>query len=183
MCQNRVILQASVLTTSTVFSAKNRSHLTALCPKKFGVTASSNSASATTNASASSNVTTGQADGSVQNSSKSFSGSVIDSVSSLSAVNQSAILTLAQIPVCHPQVQQRETNVLALLDSGSQRTYVTEDLAHSLKLPSAGKETLHIDTFGNSESLVHESKVVNCQLKTSEWEKASTQGQHSPFLD
>ena len=37
------------------------------------------------------------------------------------------------------------------MDTGSQRTYVTSRVKHSLRLPISGIESLHIKTFGRSE--------------------------------
>ena len=37
------------------------------------------------------------------------------------------------------------------MDTGSQRTYVTSRVKHTLQLPISGIESLHIKTFGSSE--------------------------------
>ena len=44
-----------------------------------------------------------------------------------------------------------ETSARAILDSGSQRTYVTSQVRERIKLPTIATETIRIKTFGNSE--------------------------------
>ena len=42
--------------------------------------------------------------------------------------------------------------VRLLFDSGNQRTYITDELRKSLKLPKIGTENLMIQMFGNTKS-------------------------------
>ena len=49
--------------------------------------------------------------------------------------------------------------VRILFDTGSQRFYVTNDLAKQLKLTPVQRETLHLNTFGNSKT-----KRENCDV-------------------
>ena len=51
----------------------------------------------------------------------------------------------------------RSKPVRILFDTGSQRSYVTNDLAKQLKLTPLKRETLHLNTFGNSQTM----KIVN----------------------
>ena len=53
----------------------------------------------------------------------------------------------------------------AILDSGSQRTYVTSQLRQRLKLPTVATETIQIRTFGNSEGYNESCDVVNLGVR------------------
>lgn len=48
----------------------------------------------------------------------------------------------------------------AILDSGSQRTYVTGELKNTLGLTAKSNESIVIKTFGSSEQRVREREVV-----------------------
>ena len=60
------------------------------------------------------------------------------------------LLQTARLRVVDPGNGNHETSVRAILDSGSQRTYVTSRVRERLKLPTVMTETLHIRTFGDS---------------------------------
>ena len=47
-----------------------------------------------------------------------------------------------------------------LLDCGSQRTYITENLANKLKLKQVGRNFLMVNTFGSSKPESIETRVV-----------------------
>ena len=51
-----------------------------------------------------------------------------------------------------------------LFDSGSQRTYITDKLRRSLKLPKIRTENLMIQTFGNTKSDVKQFDVVQLKI-------------------
>ena len=50
------------------------------------------------------------------------------------------------------------------MDTGSQRTYVTSRVKHSLRLPISGIESLHIKTFGHSKGQDTMCKTVELGL-------------------
>ena len=56
----------------------------------------------------------------------------------------------------------------AMLDSGSQRTYVTNRLRDQLRLPTVSTERIRIKTFGSTESCDDSFDVVHLGIKTKE---------------
>ena len=56
-------------------------------------------------------------------------------------------------------------DVRLMFDSGSQRTYVTNELREALHLPSIRTENLIIQTFGNKNSNVERVDVVQMKIK------------------
>lgn len=52
-----------------------------------------------------------------------------------------------------------------LLDSASQRTFMTNKLAQRLKLPSEYKEYLSVSTFGATKATNVETYVVNFKVR------------------
>ena len=63
----------------------------------------------------------------------------------------------------NPNGENSETSARAILDSGSQRTYITSHVRERLKLPAIATETIQIKTltFGNSESYDKTCDVVS----------------------
>ena len=51
--------------------------------------------------------------------------------------------------------------ICILLDNGSQRTYITEDLQRKLRLKPIENETVHLNTFGGGVFLIHELRVTS----------------------
>jgi len=62
---------------------------------------------------------------------------------------------------------QRETQVRVLFDSGSQRSYITEDLCHSLRLKAVQAEKLHLNTFGDIRFKPKQCKLYKLYLRSS----------------
>ena len=58
-------------------------------------------------------------------------------------------------------------NILLLLDSGSQRSYISEKLRNELNLPTLRRERLFIKTFGNSNSKCKNVDIVPLNVITS----------------
>ena len=71
------------------------------------------------------------------------------------------LLQTAKLRLVNPNGENPETSARAILDSGSQRTYVTSNVRERLKLPAIATETIQIKTFGNSESYDKTCDVVN----------------------
>ena len=64
------------------------------------------------------------------------------------------LLQTARLQLCDPKDSACPpacAEVRAIMDTGSQRTYVTSRVKHTLQLPISGIESLHIKTFGSSE--------------------------------
>ena len=61
----------------------------------------------------------------------------------------------------NPNDENPETSARAILDSDSQRTYVTSQVRERLKLPTIAMETIRIKTFGNSEGYDKTCDIVN----------------------
>ena len=53
----------------------------------------------------------------------------------------------------------------AVLDSGSQRTYVSSQLREKLRLPTVRTETIRIKTFGSTESSDKSYDVVHLDIQ------------------
>ena len=63
---------------------------------------------------------------------------------------------------------QRETRVRVLFDSGSQRSYVTEDLCHSLGLTPVRAEKLRLNTSGDTRFKPRQCKLYKLYLRNSQ---------------
>ena len=71
------------------------------------------------------------------------------------------LLQTAKLRLVNPNDGNPETSARAILDSGSQRTYVTSQVRERLKLPTIATETIRIKTFGNSEGYDKTCDIVN----------------------
>ena len=58
----------------------------------------------------------------------------------------------------------KKVGVRLLLDSGSQRSYLTESLKHKLSLPIIKKEKLYLNTFGSSQFKTQQCEIVRVWL-------------------
>ena len=70
----------------------------------------------------------------------------------------SGLLQTARVRVKSPQEQQSRT-VRLILDSGSQKSYVTREIKDALGLPVIGKDKLLIKTFGKTSP-----KITTCEI-------------------
>lgn len=70
----------------------------------------------------------------------------------------------------------------AILDSGSQRSYVTRKLKETLRLPVDHTETLCIRTFGSTEGRLEECEVVEMKLLTDDNEILKFSAVVVPFI-
>ncbi|XP_068707347.1 uncharacterized protein [Montipora foliosa] len=78
----------------------------------------------------------------------------------------SVLLQVAQAFVCRPDNQQLGLNAHMIFDSCSQRSYITSRACEQLNLPTIGKETLLIKTFGDNSASVKECDVVQLCVRT-----------------
>ncbi|EYB90421.1 hypothetical protein Y032_0220g2511 [Ancylostoma ceylanicum] len=60
------------------------------------------------------------------------------------------ILMCTMVKVFNPLDMSKETTALALLDSGSSHSYITDELAKVLNLPSHTQEDISVSTFGTT---------------------------------
>lgn len=58
----------------------------------------------------------------------------------------------------------KKISVRLLLDSGSQRSYLTESLKYKLSLPTAKKEKLYLNTFGSEHFKTQQCEIVRVWL-------------------
>ncbi len=59
-------------------------------------------------------------------------------------------------------------SIRVLFDSGSQITYITENLKTQLDLDVQGSETLNLNTFGSDKFHKHKFSKVSLKLETSD---------------
>ena len=67
-------------------------------------------------------------------------------------------------------VNSKTARVRILLDTGSQRTYITSQLKSKLNLSPVKSETLHLNTFGDERYTKQQCDVVNLRLQGSQGE-------------
>ena len=72
------------------------------------------------------------------------------------------LLQTAEAFICTKN--KSKIKVRLLLDSGSQRTYVSKALTTKLELKSTGTEEIHLSTFGRQSTQAHESDVYELAL-------------------
>ena len=80
------------------------------------------------------------------------------------AVGENVIMQTALVTVENKQREQWKTRTL--LDTGSTRTYITEDLANSLKLKPTEKDTFSVYAFGSTKPKERTSSIFEVKLKT-----------------
>ena len=77
----------------------------------------------------------------------------------------SVLLQTAHTFVKVPGDAKTEQNVHLIFDSGSQKSYVTEELKRALNLPAIAKEKLMMKAFGDSSPKVRECEIVQIGIK------------------
>ncbi|KAK5978323.1 hypothetical protein GCK32_022812, partial [Trichostrongylus colubriformis] len=82
-----------------------------------------------------------------------------------------ATLMCATVQLFNPSNPSREVTVIAFLDSGSSKSYITADLATLLELPTLTTENITVSTFGSIKSLELQSKDHNIGIHTEEGAK------------
>ena len=94
------------------------------------------------------------------------SGDAGTSAMHISNNGNSVLLQTAQAFVCRPDNQEFGLNAHVIFDSCSQRSYITSKAREQLNLPTVGKETLLIKTFGDNSASVKECDVVQMCVRT-----------------
>ncbi len=79
---------------------------------------------------------------------------------------ESVPLQTATINVVQPDNESYVQGCRLVFDSCSQRTYITDDLAHNLALPIIGRDSLLIKTFGENDARLHMCNIVQVGIKT-----------------
>ena len=87
----------------------------------------------------------------------------------------SMLLQTAQAVVCNHDNGKR-LRVRILLDNGSQRSYISEDVCKKLGLKSLGKHCLNLNTFGSGKVARKHCEVVSLDLETSSGEVVNISG-------
>ena len=72
----------------------------------------------------------------------------------------SVLLQTAKAYISAAQCPEKTAVARLILDSGSKHSYISEGLRSALSLPTVGKETLTIKTFGDSEGTVRTCDIV-----------------------
>ena len=85
--------------------------------------------------------------------------------SSLLAVGEQIVMQTALVEAINPNEQYKEP-VRILLDTGSHRTYITEELADKLQLKPEGTNSITLFTFGTNKPKDIVSKLVTLSLKS-----------------
>ena len=78
--------------------------------------------------------------------------------------DQAVLLQTARASVFNPHAPDRYKQVRIVFDCGSQKSYITEQVARELALQPEGEQALAIKTFGSNEERAHVCKVMNLSL-------------------
>ena len=78
--------------------------------------------------------------------------------------NNCVLLQTARARVANPNQENHSCNVRILLDSCSQKSYISTRLRYKLQLPSIGSETVLIKTFGKEEATLKKCNSVQFTL-------------------
>ena len=93
----------------------------------------------------------------------------------------SVLLQAAKAVVCNRENGKR-LEVRILLDNGSQRSYISEEVYKKLGLKSLGKHCLHLNTFGSSKIARNHCEVVSLDLETCSAEIFNISGLTCPVI-
>ena len=74
--------------------------------------------------------------------------------------NQAVLLQTAKATIFNPADNQRSKEVRIVLDSGSQRSYITEQLKKELSLRPNGEQSMSIMTFGSHDEVSRVCEMV-----------------------
>lgn len=75
------------------------------------------------------------------------------------------LLQTARANVSKPANGECLVNARMVFDSGSQRSYISENLQKTLNLPIAGQDTILISTFGESNAKLRRCDIVQMAVK------------------
>lgn len=76
------------------------------------------------------------------------------------------LLQTARANVSKPGNGEWLVNARMVFDSGSQRSYISENLQKTLDLPIAGQDTVLIRTFGESTAKLRRCDIVQMAVET-----------------
>jgi len=79
-------------------------------------------------------------------------------------VKTSVLLQTARIKICSPDNVERHLTARVILDTGSQRTYVTSRVKNYLQLPLKGTEQIIIKTFGSNADNLRTCELIELCL-------------------
>ena len=91
-------------------------------------------------------------------------GSTVTATSSIKTRGNVVLQTA--IAIATNEENTKSTKVCILFDSGSQRSYISDNLQSKLGLKTKCSETLHLNTFGEKSYRKQNCKVVSLQLRT-----------------
>ena len=80
--------------------------------------------------------------------------------------NKTVMLQTAQAHIFNPHQPQLTSEVRIILDSGSQRSYITSRVKDALSLLSEGKQQLSVITFGSTKGDPKSCEVVQVGMRT-----------------
>ena len=95
---------------------------------------------------------------------------------------RSVFLQTAAAEVVRPDDERYCKHVRLVLDSCSQRSYITEELKNQLGLPVIGKDSLLIKTFGESDARLRLCEIVQVGIKTASGETVYIQTYVVPVI-
>ncbi|XP_052785982.1 uncharacterized protein LOC128221411 [Mya arenaria] len=127
-------------------SLEQHVHHRSLCPKKF------KSKSVNENVAVSEEV------------SETYENNTLPKENALLSTGEIVLMQTARTNVENPD-SQFERKARVLLDSGSQRTYITESLASALNLKKAETQEIRLVTFGSNKNKVIKTESTNLKLK------------------
>ena len=153
-----------------IHCGERNKHHRSLCPKKFGNTTQQNQS-----VSEKANITTEKDARTSENSLVAvtdFQNANIDTKkdqgafeSSLVAIDEKVFMQTALVTAMNNEKSIYQ-QTRAILDTGSQRSYVTKELADNLKLKSIGEHTYSVYTFGNKKPKKVTASEVQLTIKT-----------------
>ena len=80
--------------------------------------------------------------------------------------NNSILLQTTQAFVSRPDNQETGMCTQVIFDCCSQRSFITSKTHEQLNVPTVGKETLLIKTFGDNSASVKECDIVQLNIRT-----------------
>ena len=154
-------------------------HNSALCKSKFG---SKNTATATVSGAQSQTAQSAPSTPSSTNMVQSSQPQVSVNQGAPSCSVPPSWLSLARVPIAHPKLHHRVESRIVLMDSGSHQSFVTDELVDLLKLPVLRRQRLKVNTFGQKEPLVLQSRVVQLSLILPDGKSFDLYANSLPFL-
>ena len=79
-------------------------------------------------------------------------------------MGENVVMQTALVTIEKPDNRTFKMETRDLLDTGSQRTYITKDFADELKLKTEGEDTYSVYTFGSGQPKELTSPIVSVTL-------------------